>query len=64
MGKKKVTSKNLATVLIKLGGLVLDSLPEGQRDFCTDFDRFLDDLASQDMFGTEGQIDPRGDQRD
>lgn len=27
-------------------------------------DKMLDNLVSQDFFGTEGQNDPRGDQRD
>jgi len=28
------------------------------------FNDMLDDLVSEDFFGTEGQLDPRGDQRD
>lgn len=32
-------------------------------EFCDEFNLFLDDLRDQDMFGTEGQIDPRGDPR-
>lgn len=27
------------------------------------FDNILDDLLNEDFFGTEGQCDPRGDQR-
>jgi len=29
-----------------------------------DLEPLLDDILSQDGFGTEGQCDPRGDQRD
>jgi hypothetical protein len=31
--------------------------------FCADLDKFLDQLAEEDAFGTEAQNDPRGDQR-
>jgi hypothetical protein len=31
--------------------------------FCKNLDAFLDELCSDDYFGTESQCDPRGDQR-
>ena len=36
---------------------------ESRQAFCDDLNRFLDELSSEDAFGTEGQNDPRGDQR-
>ena len=33
------------------------------RVIAEDFNRWLESLADQDAFGTEGQSDPRGDQR-
>ena len=66
MAKNKVTPKNIATVMLRfavhVAGLLTE--PEALKAFCGDFDAFLDDQASQDAFGTEGQCDPRGDQRD
>jgi hypothetical protein len=38
--------------------------PDACKAFCADLNAFLDELANQDAFGTEGQCDPRGDQRD
>ena len=64
MSKGRVTPKNLAAVLLKLGELILKEDPKGQRQFCNDIDHFLDELMAEDAFGTEGQLDPRGDQRD
>lgn len=32
--------------------------------FCSKFNDVLDELCAQDFFGTEGQLDPRGDHRD
>ena len=34
------------------------------RYFVEDIDNLLDSMNSEDMFGTEGQCDPRGDFRD
>ena len=48
----------------RLTAYALDTEDEERQAFCDDLNRFLDDLASQDAFGTEGQCDPRGDQRD
>lgn len=40
-------------------------LPHKTRaDFCSKFNDVLDELCAQDFFGTEGQLDPRGDHRD
>ena len=33
------------------------------RDFCSALDDLLNWASSNDFFGTEGQLDPRGDER-
>lgn len=61
---KKVTSRNLAKVMENLTRYALETQDESRQAFCHDLNLFLDELAEQDAFGTEGQCDPRGDQRD
>jgi hypothetical protein len=40
-------------------------LPKGEREaYVSLLERTLNGLRQQDAFGTEGQLDPRGDQRD
>ncbi len=63
MMSKRVTSRNLKQVLERLTAHALETRDEERQAFCDDLNRFLDDLAGQDAFGTEGQNDPRGDQR-
>ena len=60
---KKVTEKNLAKVMRRLE-IFLDDDIERKRDFIKRFNEFLDDLNNNDLFGTEGQCDPRGDCRE
>lgn len=63
---KKVTSKNFEKVLDNLKEYYRNNVKgdkESEKAFLNDFNMFLDELASQDAFGTEGQCDPRGDQR-
>lgn len=64
--KHKVTPKNITKVLVKFNAYVAECLdePEALKLLCGDFDLFLNELADQDAFGTEGQTDPRGDQRE
>jgi hypothetical protein len=64
MKKKNVTSRNLALVMERLTKYALETEDEARQAFCDDLNRFLDELANEDAFGTEGQCDPRGDQRD
>ncbi len=61
--KKKVTSRNLEVVMDRLKAYAMETEDESRQAFCHDLDLFLDELAEQDAFGTEGQCDPRGDQR-
>jgi hypothetical protein len=60
----RVTSRNLRVVMERLTQYALETKDEARQAFCDDLNRFLDDLAAEDAFGTEGQGDPRGDQRD
>jgi hypothetical protein len=62
--KGKVTPKNLEKVILKLLDYLKGDDPVGRLMFCRSFDKFLDELVSNDFFGTEAQCDPRGDQRD
>lgn len=54
---------NLLTVLDRIKDRVTDD--EDDAELWADaLDQMLDDLLSEDFFGTEGQLDPRGDGRD
>lgn len=61
---QRVTSRNLSNVMAALTAYALGTQDEERQAFCDDLNRFLDALAEQDAFGTEGQLDPRGDQRE
>lgn len=63
---KRVTPKNLPFVWLRLTAYVNATLEHqgATASFCDDLNNLLDDLSSQDAFGTEGQNDPRGDQRE
>jgi hypothetical protein len=41
-----------------------DQCKEGKKILIDDLNKFLDELRDDDFFGTEGQCDPRGDNRD
>lgn len=57
---KKLTAKNARAVFDAI--LAMDA---ADRDEVLDaFDVTLDDLRANDFFGTEGQLDPRGDGRE
>ena len=65
MGKKKVTKKNYEKVVDKFDAYLKESFNNGDKDYQTNWlNDLLDDLNYDDAFGTEGQNDPRGDQRD
>lgn len=65
---KKVTTKNFESVLDNFKSYMVRLRDEKSTSAlkltCKEFNDFLDGLASDDAFGTEGQLDPRGDQRD
>lgn len=37
---------------------------KGLNELAVEFNEWMDNLLGQDYFGTEGQLDPRGDHRD
>ena len=57
---KKLTTKNMDEVFVRI--LNMD---KEQRDVIAEsFNEVLEDLFYEDFFGTEGQLDPRGDRRE
>lgn len=64
MPKTKATSKNFKTVLHSIA-VHFDAEPkEGKKVWVDAVNSMLDELRDDDFFGTEGQADPRGDNRD
>ncbi|MFM2010865.1 MAG: hypothetical protein RLZZ479_1256 [Bacteroidota bacterium] len=61
---KIVTIKNYITVLENMKKLFEHSDSDDKQTMCDDLNEMLDNQLSNDFFGTEGQRDPRGDQRD
>lgn len=61
---KRATAKNLPAVLRKFAEFVegIEEV-EPRRDIAYRLNALLDELSAEDCFGTEGQCDPRGDQR-
>ena len=60
---KKVTIKNFETVLENIKTMFNEN-EDDQKFWCEAFNDMLDELRSDDFFGTEGELDPRGDNRD
>ena len=60
---KKMTPKNLQKVLEEIPKLIAAGYLDAVM-FCPAFNNWLDDMLGEDMFGTEGQNDPRGDHRE
>jgi hypothetical protein len=61
---KKINKKNYIKVLEKMKELYESSDSYDKQIMCDDLNEMLDNQLSNDFFGTEGQSDPRGDQRD
>lgn len=68
--KADKTRPSQKTRLLRVAGRLYDMLaaipPENEDEinqWAHDLDEWLNELASQDAFGTEGQNDPRGDMR-
>jgi len=64
MAGKKVNSKNFKKVLTNLSNLFDKEDKSGKQYLCDSLNYILDELRDEDFFGTEGQTDPRGDNRD
>ena len=64
---KKVNSKNFEKVLDKFKNHLVELRKANEKDalkeFCSSLNNFFDELGNEDAFGTEGQLDPRGDKR-
>lgn len=66
MGKHKVTSKNIDVVMKNFTNFFNKNI-KGTGDekiIIGKLNDLFDDLLDDDVFGTEGQCDPRGDNRD
>lgn len=60
---KQMTKKNAPLVLARFMTWFLQQDKQTQADACASVNVMLDDMRDGDCFGTEGQNDPRGDQR-
>lgn len=63
MSKKKCTAKNITQVLANLDQMA-NSNASDAKILAKHLNEMLDELRAMDFFGTEGQCDPRGDERD
>lgn len=62
---KRATGDTVTEVLRKLTIQVQNEHdPDAREAWAESVNEWLDDLVSLDTFGTEGQLDPRGDHRD
>ena len=64
MAKKKVTVKNFKKVLENIAKMFEEGKEKEVRQiWIDDLNDMLDNMRDNDFFGTEGQCDPRGDNR-
>lgn len=61
MARHKATPANIDAVLSRIATMCADDTEDAQW-WCDQINRACD--SAGDFFGTEGQLDPRGDQRD
>ena len=64
MAKTRLSTRNLKTVMSRFVDFILTVPPDSRRLYIADLNTMLDEYVAQDAFGTEAQLDPRGDQRD
>lgn len=57
-----MSRKNALLVLVRFAAWYAEQDEDTQKEVCDGMNSWFDDQG--DMFGTEGQLDPRGDQRD
>lgn len=60
---KKMTRKNADKVLARIGNDIREG-SAAAKVLLYQLNEMLDGLAGSDFYGTEGQLDPRGDNRD
>lgn len=58
----KMTKKNADEVLERIGDLIRND-KDAAKILLYQMNEMLDGLLGADFFGTEGQLDPRGDRR-
>ena len=64
MARKKVKIANFKKVLANIERKFSEGDEDDKAAWVEALNTMLDDLHADDFFGTEGQNDPRGDQRD
>lgn len=62
MSTRRMTRKTAAAVLVRLADVIKDNVDTGN-ELVTRLNGMLDEALDDDLFGTEGQLDPRGDRR-
>ena len=60
----RVKKSNFIRVLRAIAKTYIAASPDDREVWIESVNRMCDDLLHSDFFGTEGQNDPRGDQRD
>jgi hypothetical protein len=60
---KKVKIKNFEDVLDNIKRMFNEAPKEEKSLWCEILNEMLDNMRDEDFFGTEGQCDPRGDNR-
>ncbi|HVI39653.1 MAG TPA: hypothetical protein VM577_03250 [Anaerovoracaceae bacterium] len=63
MKRYKATAKNVHIVLADYSKWIKEEPTEGRKYAAEMLNEMLDTMSGEDFFGTEGQCDPRGDQR-
>ena len=63
MARKKISKKNFKEVMSSIIEMFESSSKEEQSIWVSCMNNLLDDMRDEDFFGTEGQTDPRGDNR-
>lgn len=61
---KRTTSKTVVKHLRNLADFLEQEDKGTREDAASELNELLDNLLDMDMFGTEGQNDPRGDHRE
>jgi len=64
MAYKKATVKTFGEVIEKVKNNFTESNLEVKKMWAESLNEWLDNLLGEDFFGTEGQLDPRGDHRE
>jgi hypothetical protein len=60
---KPLTQKNAPKILKEIERRIVRNEEDEAEIWCDALNEMLDDLLEDDFFGTEGQLDPRGDHR-